>query len=133
MTTTGRNGKTMNRTAELTPEERGQYKPRLSKALQQLTIDEAIGKVFCQDIAEVLPQLPAKSVDLLFLDPPYNLTKDFNGVMVCAADALAEADCKRVRVRRLALVCAYSNGRGKIPDASQPHNLRARKRARSNV
>ncbi len=31
------------------------------------------------DFADWVPTLPARSVDLLFLDPPYNLTKSFNG------------------------------------------------------
>lgn len=31
------------------------------------------------DCLEVAPKLPKNSIDLLILDPPYNLTKDFNG------------------------------------------------------
>jgi site-specific DNA-methyltransferase (adenine-specific) len=34
--------------------------------------------VFCQNIFTALPHLPAQSVDLMFADPPYNLTKSFN-------------------------------------------------------
>ena len=37
----------------------------------------AEGKVICGDAFEVLKELPAASVDLLFADPPYNLTKTF--------------------------------------------------------
>jgi site-specific DNA-methyltransferase (adenine-specific) len=34
--------------------------------------------VFCQDVSDALPKLPDRSVDLMFADPPYNLTKNFN-------------------------------------------------------
>jgi site-specific DNA-methyltransferase (adenine-specific) len=33
----------------------------------------------CGDLFQILPWLPGKFVDLLFLDPPYNLTKTFHG------------------------------------------------------
>lgn len=32
-----------------------------------------------QDVFEILPWLPERSIDLLFADPPYNLAKSFNG------------------------------------------------------
>jgi site-specific DNA-methyltransferase (adenine-specific) len=35
-------------------------------------------KIFCQDVFTVFPLLPEQSVDLMFADPPYNLTKSFN-------------------------------------------------------
>ena len=35
-------------------------------------------KLVCQDIFAALPNLPDRSVDLMFADPPYNLTKSFN-------------------------------------------------------
>jgi site-specific DNA-methyltransferase (adenine-specific) len=36
-------------------------------------------RILCADTFAVLPRLPAQFVDLLFLDPPYNLTKNYNG------------------------------------------------------
>jgi site-specific DNA-methyltransferase (adenine-specific) len=55
----------------------------LSKDLVQLarpsSPDELAGRVVNQDIEEALPFLPREFVDLLVLDPPYNLTKNFNG------------------------------------------------------
>lgn len=36
-------------------------------------------KVICQDMKETARFLPRAFVDLLFLDPPYNLNKSFNG------------------------------------------------------
>ena len=35
--------------------------------------------VICADMFDVCPLIPAGSADLMILDPPYNLTKDFNG------------------------------------------------------
>ncbi|HEY3325206.1 MAG TPA: site-specific DNA-methyltransferase [Planctomycetota bacterium] len=35
--------------------------------------------LFCGDSVALAPELPPAFVDLLFLDPPYNLSKDFHG------------------------------------------------------
>lgn len=40
---------------------------------------EILNRTICQDVFEALPYLPKDFVDLLIVDPPYNLTKDFNG------------------------------------------------------
>ena len=49
---------------------------RLSEAT---TTRDILDRTLCHDIGEVLPLLPTKFVNLMFLDPPYNLTKTFNG------------------------------------------------------
>ena len=36
-------------------------------------------RIICADTFTLLPRLPAQFVDLLILDPPYNLTKNYNG------------------------------------------------------
>jgi site-specific DNA-methyltransferase (adenine-specific) len=41
--------------------------------------DDIKNKTIGQDLFEILDWLPASFVDLLFLDPPYNLNKTFNG------------------------------------------------------
>lgn len=38
-----------------------------------------LNKTVCGDTFEVLPLLPEKSVNLLIVDPPYNLTKEYAG------------------------------------------------------
>lgn len=38
-----------------------------------------INKTINGDLAEVLPELPDEFADLIIIDPPYNLSKDFNG------------------------------------------------------
>ena len=67
-----------NRTLTLSEEELAQYKPSLSKLESPATVEDLHDRLICQDIHEVLPNLPDQSVDLLFADPPYNLTKSFN-------------------------------------------------------
>jgi site-specific DNA-methyltransferase (adenine-specific) len=48
------------------------------KTVHQLeTPGSVVGSVFCQDQETVVPLLPPGFVDLLVLDPPYNLTKQF--------------------------------------------------------
>ena len=41
--------------------------------------DELEGRVICGNTLNVLPHLPTDFVDLLILDPPYNLSKNYNG------------------------------------------------------
>jgi site-specific DNA-methyltransferase (adenine-specific) len=41
-------------------------------------VADILDKTICQDIFAVLPHLPEGFVDLLFVDPPYNLNKQFN-------------------------------------------------------
>ncbi len=68
-----------NRTLTCTPDEIS----NLSKML--LTLDRSVnildidGKIINQDIFEAAKYLPNSFVDLLVLDPPYNLSKNYNG------------------------------------------------------
>ncbi len=41
------------------------------------------GRIICGDFIGLLPQLPRAFVDLLILDPPYNLTKRFGAESFC--------------------------------------------------
>jgi site-specific DNA-methyltransferase (adenine-specific) len=51
--------------------------------------EEVIGRVICQDFNDVCRFLPPAFADLVILDPPYNLTKNFNGHVFRAKDAEA--------------------------------------------
>ncbi|NET09558.1 MAG: site-specific DNA-methyltransferase [Symploca sp. SIO2B6] len=42
-------------------------------------LHEILGKVINQDISSAIDYLPDKFVDLLVIDPPYNLSKNYNG------------------------------------------------------
>ena len=62
-----------NRTITLSDDER----PGLRRALDRLGQESQNDRLINGDAFEVLPTLPAESFDLLFADPPYNLTKQF--------------------------------------------------------
>ena len=67
-----------NRTLTLSEAELIQYKTRLEKVESPATLDSIRNQIFCQDVFAALPNLPDQCVDLMFADPPYNLTKSFN-------------------------------------------------------
>ncbi len=77
-----------NRTLELTEAEHRHYAARLRRLRGPVSLPEILDRTICQDLFEVLPWLPAASVDLLFADPPYNLSKNF-GERRFAAGSLA--------------------------------------------
>ena len=67
-----------NRTIDLDDNERKKYKKRLIKIDKDVSIEEILNKTIHQDIFEVLDYMPSNSIDLVFVDPPYNLNKTFN-------------------------------------------------------
>ncbi len=68
-----------NKTITLTEEEKFFYIKELIKLSGQTTPTQIENKTINQDLFEVLEFLPKGFVDLLFVDPPYNITKNFNG------------------------------------------------------
>lgn len=68
-----------NRTITLSEEERNLYKQNLITLNSSITSEQLMNKTIHQDLFETLDHLPEAFVDLLFIDPPYNLTKSFNG------------------------------------------------------
>jgi len=68
-----------NRTITLTEEELQYYKQRLITLKQPAKAEELTNKTIHQDLFEAIDHLPDQFVDLMFIDPPYNLTKSFNG------------------------------------------------------
>lgn len=69
----------LNRTLTLTNEEQFEYKKLFTYLDHSVSVDEISNKTIHQDLFEVIKYLPDTFVDLLFLDPPYNLQKAFNG------------------------------------------------------
>jgi len=67
----------LNRTITLTDSER----EVLRQQLVRMPVKPGTGllnRVICADMFEAVQYIPRKSVDLLFVDPPYNLSKKFN-------------------------------------------------------
>ncbi|NCC82405.1 MAG: site-specific DNA-methyltransferase [Clostridia bacterium] len=70
-----------NKTLTVTPTEYTFYKGKLQFEPEASfnVINELVNKTFCADSFKLLDKIPSNSVDLIFLDPPYNMDKDFNG------------------------------------------------------
>lgn len=52
---------------------------KLLELSKPVSIDDIKGRVINQNVFDVLPLLPKQFIDLLILDPPYNLTKNYHG------------------------------------------------------
>jgi len=64
-----------NRTIELNEQEIEIYRPRVIRSENDL--NDCRNRIICGDAFKLLKKLPEKQFDLLFADPPYNLTKNF--------------------------------------------------------
>ncbi|BBM89496.1 DNA methylase [Spirochaetota bacterium] len=81
-----------NKTITLTSDERATFKKHLLRITEKITqndLGQILNKTICQSLFEVLPYLPAECVDLVFVDPPYNCNKTFNGQKFRAMDTKA--------------------------------------------
>jgi len=67
-----------NRTITLDDVERNAFAERLMRLRDTTTPGEIVGQTICQDLFDALDHLPSHFVDLLIVDPPYNLDKSFN-------------------------------------------------------
>jgi site-specific DNA-methyltransferase (adenine-specific) len=69
----------MNRTLRLSAQDRIRLAPRLGTLAKSGRLESPPQGTIVGDALEVAGLLPAGFVDLLLLDPPYNLNKSFNG------------------------------------------------------
>lgn len=67
-----------NRTITITEKEKAFFTANLLKLDGPVKIDTILNRTVCQNLFDILDWLPDNSIDLLFADPPYNLTKTFN-------------------------------------------------------
>jgi len=72
------NKPTRNRTINLSEKDLHIYTQRLFKLTEQISALELENKTICQSLSDVLDYFPESFVDLMFIDPPYNLDKVFN-------------------------------------------------------
>ena len=68
-----------NRTLTCSNDERASLSTQLMTLSGPVTIRDIANRVIHQEIQNAVHYLPPESVDLLILDPPYNLTKDYHG------------------------------------------------------
>jgi site-specific DNA-methyltransferase (adenine-specific) len=66
-----------NRTLTLSTAELADYQQQLIQLTGVTSVDAIQNKTIHQNLFEILDWLPSGFVDLLFIDPPYNLTKSF--------------------------------------------------------
>ncbi len=64
----------INKTEEVYLEKKLFFPPQ-----RPLTINEILNKTICANLYDVIDYLPKEFADLIIIDPPYNLTKNFNG------------------------------------------------------
>ncbi len=70
-----------NRTLTCSEDEMNVLSADLVSVESSATYHEVENRIIHQDIFDAAPHLPAGFVDLLILDPPYNLSKNYNGRM----------------------------------------------------
>ena len=68
-----------NKTINISVEEGGAYLERCAALTKPAELNDIINKTILGDTLEVMPLLPQGFADLIIVDPPYNLDKDFNG------------------------------------------------------
>lgn len=70
-----------NRTLSLLARERDALRGRLFDASNEtdFSAEKILGRTIWGDALRVLPKLPSEMANLIIVDPPYNLDKDFNG------------------------------------------------------
>ncbi len=67
-----------NKTISLTTAEIRRFSKQIIQLSSPASLKTILDKTICEDSLAAIPHLPDNSVDLLFADPPYNLTKSFN-------------------------------------------------------
>ena len=70
----------LNQTLRLSKQELKRYKTTLIKLDNLSRTEQITNKIINQDLLQVVDFLPDNFVDLLFIDPPYNISKKFNRV-----------------------------------------------------
>lgn len=73
-----------NRTLTLTQEEADMLLPRLWTESDLQKHSDILDKTINGDLMRILPHIPDAFADLIIIDPPYNLTKNFHGVKFSA-------------------------------------------------
>jgi len=68
-----------NKTITLSSDERLRYASRLKHIQNHVSLQDIKDSTINQDLYSVIDYLPESFVDLMFIDPPYNLKKSFNG------------------------------------------------------
>jgi site-specific DNA-methyltransferase (adenine-specific) len=68
----------LNKTIELEDHEIASLLKRLLTITKKVEVDDVVNRTLLQDVFEAVDFLPSAFVDLLIVDPPYNIDKQFN-------------------------------------------------------
>ncbi|MDR2626697.1 MAG: site-specific DNA-methyltransferase [Dysgonamonadaceae bacterium] len=69
-----------NKTITLSKQEEAELSHRLLTLSAPVSLDDIINRTICGDINKTLAYLPKAFADLVIIDPPYNLSRDFAGM-----------------------------------------------------
>lgn len=69
-----------NRTLTLSEEEKQIFEKKIFYLSQKTSLEQVENQIIQGDLFETIDLLPENSVDLMIIDPPYNLSKNFNGL-----------------------------------------------------
>ena len=83
-----------NRTITLTDDERKELKQQITFA-QSFDATQVEDTIICADLFDIIDQIPDGIADLIIIDPPYNLSKDFNGLTFSATSSEKYAEYLR--------------------------------------
>ncbi len=100
-----------NRTLTLIPEEVAQLKNQITSLEDLKNNKDYLNKTIQGDILQTLPLLPEAFADLIIIDPPYNLSKNFNGLNF---NARSEADYEKYLESWLPEVCKKLKDNGSL-------------------
>lgn len=68
-----------NRTLQLFPEDYERYGKLILAENDIDAVTDFVDKTICGDTLKILPYIPDKFANLIIVDPPYNLSKNYNG------------------------------------------------------
>ena len=83
-----------NKTITIAPEERDSLRKRIATP-QSFDTHQWVDTILCADLLDILDRIPNGIADLIIIDPPYNLSKDFNGVTFSAISSERYAEYLR--------------------------------------
>lgn len=86
---------TNNRTLVVSPSEVPHLQKLITPEKQLSKVKDFTNKLICGDLLRVLDSVPDEVADLIIIDPPYNLSKDFNGLTFNAKSTTAYEDYLR--------------------------------------
>ncbi len=69
-----------NKTLELSDQEFSELNSKLLKVVSPVSLEDIANRTINGDLLETLKFLPENFADLIIIDPPYNLSKDFSGL-----------------------------------------------------